>query len=276
MKQFLFVASMFFFFQVSAQKHYTVIWAEAPKNPIPFEYTANHFGLKGKVKTTTETWERISNVYREFDNTGLLLIDNFKSLQYSFSSAKKFKYELSAGTMVKEEETYGNGKWTSIKQKFNTAGQIIESDVWYGRPRHLFIYTDKGLLAEKKSYEGYDQYTREKYEYNTVGQLVKDESYSKEGNLESRKTYQYQKKNNQLVINYLAEYFKNGNSEKISWVETYDAKGLLIKLTTSDSETLYSYQLDSTGNWTTKNGETKNLKTGITTTERGSRKIEYY
>jgi len=185
---------MFFIFQVWAQKHYTVMRAEAPKNPVPFEYTANHFGLKGKVKTTTATWERISNEYMEFDTTGLLQLDNFKSLQYSFKSVKKFNYNLSAGTKIKEEDVYGNGNWTSVKQKFNTAGQIIESDVWYGRPRHLFIYTDKGLLAEKKSYEGYDQYTKEKYEYNTAGQIVKDESYSKEGNLESRKTYQYQKK----------------------------------------------------------------------------------
>jgi len=74
----------------------------------------------------------------------------------------------------------------------------------------------------------------------------------------------------------LAEYFKNGNIEKIIWTEIYDAKGLLIKLTTSDSETSYSYQLDSNGNCITKNGETKNLKTGMTTTERGSRKFEYY
>ena len=262
MKLYLFTGLLLSSLLCTAQQHYTINWAQAPKNPIAFNYTANHFALQGKIKSVTESWDNMS-FYRSFLENGLLQNTLYK---LGSTEANNYTYKLAEGLIIKEQEDAG--RKTVFTQKLNEKNQLTESS-YTNDQKYRFSYNDKGLFSEKE----YPSKAILKYEYNAAGQLSKEENF-REGNLTSLITYAYAKVNDQLVITCTTEYKTSG--DKYVHKEFYNTNGLLVKEITADEERTFSYQLDISGNWILRTTVFKNLKTKSQISRVTNRKIEYY
>lgn len=262
MKLHLFTSLLLSSLLCTAQQHYTINWQQAPKNPIAFNYTANHFALQGKIKSVTESWDNMS-FYRSFLENGLL-----QNTQYKLGGTEvnNYTYKLAEGLIIKEQEDAG--RKTVFTQKLNEKNQLTESS-YSSDQKYSFSYNDKGLFSEKE----YPSKATTKYEYNAAGQLTKEGNY-REGNLTILNTYTYTQVNGQLVITCATEYKASG--DKDAHKEFYNTNGLLVKEITADEERTFSYQLDASGNWISRTTVFKNLKTKSIINRVITRKIEYY
>ncbi len=262
MKLYLFTGLLFSSLLCTAQQHYTINWAQAPKNPIAFNYTANHFALQGKIKSVTETWGDMST-YKVFNENGLLQNTVFKM---GGTEVNNYTYNPAEGLIIKEQEQAG--RKTVFTQKLNEKNQLTESS-YSSAQKDSFSYNDKGFFSVKQ----YPSKAITKYEYNAAGQLIKEENY-REGNLTLSISYNYALVNGQLVITCATEYKTSG--DKYVHKEFYNTNGLLVKEITEDEERTFSYRLDISGNWILKTTIFKNLKTKSLITRVSTRQIEYY
>lgn len=262
MKLHLFTGLLLSSLLCTAQQHYTINWAQTPKNPIAFNYTANHFALQGKVKSVTESWDNMS-FYRAFLENGFLQNTLYK---LGGTETNNYTYNLPEGLILKEQEDAG--RKIVFTQTLNEKNQLTESS-YSSDQKYRFSYNDKGLFSEKE----YPSKAILKYEYNAAGQLNKEENY-REGNLTSLITYTYAQVNGQLVVTCTTEYKTSG--DKYAHKEFYNANGLLVKEITADEERTFSYQLDASGNWISRTTVFKNLKTKSIINRVITRKIVYY
>jgi len=281
MKQFFFITSVLFSFQVSAQKQYDINWVEAPKNPNAFAFTCNHFGLKGKVSSAIkETSTKDSSWYKWFDKAGFLTATSVSGRMGGVgdmvTEMTYFKYNWATGVMTKQP---GDGTKPKQTQKINAAGQIIETLLINASSLYktTFLYNDKGLLNEKqyvnnrKNRHHLDTVIT-RYEYNFAKQVVKEEQLEN-GKLISLISYQYKKNMNQLVINYTKEFLQEGNKQ--SCTEIWDVNGLLIKEVTAYDERIYEYDRDAVGNWISMTITFKD-KNSISTSEKTYKRTLVY
>lgn len=249
-----------------AQPDQRIKKAFAPKNPIAFSYTIEHFGLKGKVKSFTETSEG-DPYYKDslaFDNKGYI---KKHVMQRSGRSIEQFKYNLTARQFIMEN--IQDGEKMVYTQKLNQQGEVTESSI--GKNYKItHLYNNKGLVTEKKETNS-KSYTR--YEYNENGQLIREILLNSD-TIWSLQSYQYLQENNMLLITLTQELRSTG--EKLIYKYTYDSNGLLKNEVNNYAEVNYTYELDKMGNWISMIIDTYDPKTEKTETETWRRVFIYY
>lgn len=246
-----------------AQQHYAINWPTAPKNPVPFSYTSNHYGYSGKVKSITEEWNSMS-IYRSFNESGLQQTAIYKM---GSTETNTFEYKPESRQITKLQEE--GGRKILFTQIFNEKNQLTSTG-YTQTQQYLFTYNDKGLVAEKKVPSGKSV---TKYTYNDAGQLIKEEIF-RDTALATLYTYQYKTVNNQLEVSCTTLYKSSGT--KYFHKEFYNAAGILVKEITEDEERTHTYQLDAAGNWITKKTAFKNLVSKAVISKEWIRKIEYW
>jgi hypothetical protein len=255
----IFLAPLFLY----AQQPYTINWAAAPKNPVPFSYTSNHYGYSGKIKSCTEAWNSMS-ILRSFDENGLQ-----QTALYNMGSTENHRFEYQPGSRQMTKLQEEAGRKLLFTQLFNEKNQLTSSGYTESQ-QYFFVYNDKGLLAEKQFPSGKSV---TKYTYNEAGQLIKEELY-RDTALATVYTYQYKTVNKLLEVSCTTLYKASGT--KYLHKEIYNAAGMLVKEITEDEERTHSYQLDAAGNWINKKTAFKNLASKTVINKEWNRKIEYW
>lgn len=144
---------LFSFLVLSAQGQYIIDLVNAPKNPIPVEYTLNHFKLAGPVE-------------RQFEKVGGF------DIEYKFD--KKGRVSYSGGTFENMYYTYDT-KGFLIGQKNSNA-------------TFTFKYNDLGFTIDKKWING-EESGQSIYEYNEKGLYSRKKEISPKGTEITNFTY---------------------------------------------------------------------------------------
>ncbi len=161
-------------------------WANAPRNPVAFPYTTNHFGYKGDVALVSD-----GHTVRQFNKDGLLEreLQGKNLTEYVYEADKtlvgmyvyKNYDEQVSLTLVKFH--YKDGKLIGTQSSYNGGDDH----------KQLFEYNGKGLLSAITTHQGD---TIKAFEYDQAGRLsyMKDQSWGSLGMVyEFRYTYQQQK-----------------------------------------------------------------------------------
>lgn len=154
-------------FVASAVQAQVQDWANAPINPIPFEYTANHHHFVGDVDLVKGESEQIM----QFDKDGLLVrsfqLGNME--EYVYNTDKKL-LEMHAY----EKSNNGENTVSLSVIKFQYEGdRIIKMETaskhWlYQKYNKSFVYNNKGLLVAITRHNGD---VLEQFEYDEKGRL---------------------------------------------------------------------------------------------------------
>jgi len=195
---------------VYAQAQYKKDWANAPANPLPVDYTLNHFNLWGPVKSKLESIAYMSFNYY-FDEKG-------RVSHYGETVLDKEEYSYDAkGFLIERKSMMATNTF-----KNNELGFVIEEN-WKNSSytgQNIFEYNDKGLFSKQTEITFKNTITRN-YMYDNYNRIVKEES-SSEGKVFLTKTYTYSKEGNFLKV---IETTKSENSEDQILVKYFDSQG---------------------------------------------------
>ena len=156
MKNSILILLLFVFVSVNAQ--YMIDRINAPRNPLPLEYTKAHFGLKGNVEKVYDKYKTLT-----FDTNGNLIQESMGSTYYYYAHTN-FSYDAN-GKLIKQQDT---GEFPfEYTISTDSKGRIIKiSDgKLYLR---TFTYNPKGLLIEQA--DGSDNKTT--YTYDSKGRII--------------------------------------------------------------------------------------------------------
>jgi hypothetical protein len=126
------------FLFLSTQAQYIKDWANAPMNPIPVQYTLNHFNLLGPVQSQNESVGSLSFDYY-FDNNGCV------SESGGSSDIKNYTYDtqhLLIGTIdIYSTHTFTNNNLgLTVHDEWNHNGH---------KGQNIYEYNLKGLFSKK-------------------------------------------------------------------------------------------------------------------------------
>lgn len=256
-----FILSLLFFsfsFKLFAQN--------VPKNPLPFSYTAAHFNLIGLTRSIVETDEGDDYYKREYSfNKKGYLLKEITALAYKQEAVYTYDFAKKEVTITKKT----NGEKFVNKLKWNSLQQLVESGSSQ-QNKSKYIYNKAGLLIEKRDRKNKVEKT---FEYNNVGQLTKETLYNQD-TVYTINGYYYSQKNNTLVVEEIQEI--KSESKKFNYTYEYNQRGLLTSLIDAESETQFTYEYDTKGNWIIMTINTLLKKTNDKSTSIIKRKITYY
>ena len=241
--------------------------------------------LKGKVKSITE------NKYEAVEKFGDVQKGKLKEVgnSYVFNNV---------GNVIEFKDFHLDGtNRTKETYKFNVNGKRVESNrVWAkwknnkeSSDKGTFIYDSNGHCIETNDYD-------EKGNISRKRKLIEEDSYDKEGKLESKVIYKYDDSGNNiewksytdkaetnLYAQHIYTYNENGNVTTEIWITPNDSRRQYWKITykydkynniierdcydkegTLLSKLIYKYVYDNQLNWTTKTEYEKDEATEIT------------
>jgi hypothetical protein len=151
----------------------TIDWTNAPLNPVPVFYTANHYNLKGPIKEFKGESMTGESLYLQFNEQGKLVLKIVQGL----AGTSKLKY-------VYQYDTKGNliSQTSSMLDKNGNASYESKADIKVdskGLVTQLggFIYSyDKNnrlVLCTAKDQNGKENY-RQEFTYNNLGQVISE------------------------------------------------------------------------------------------------------
>ncbi len=186
---------MFIATAVQAQK---IDWANAPINPIPFEYTANHHHFVGNVALV----QGESGQILQFDKDGLLIrsihLGDIK--EYLYDSNKK----LEEVRIYKKDKNGEDTVFLSVVKFHYKGNKIIKMETaskhWLIKNYNKsFHYNDKGLLSAITKHNGD---TLERFEYDEKSRLSRSMIFDLNGDYgqDYDTRYSYEQENDLLKI----------------------------------------------------------------------------
>lgn len=198
-------------------------WANAPINPIPFEYTANHHHFVGDVALVKGESEEIM----QFDKDGLLVkrIHLGDLTEYMYDANKKL-------VAVHKYEKDKNGEQTVslavIKLQYK-GDKIIKIETnskhWlYKTYNNSFIYNEKGQLSAITKHNGD---VLEQFEYDEKGRLSRSMIFdlNNQYGQDYDTRYSYEQEDDVLMItdveSFAISYY---NKQGFRYNDTYEAK----------------------------------------------------
>lgn len=198
-------------------------WANAPINPIPFEYTANHHHFVGDVALVKGESEEIM----QFDKDGLLVksIHLGDLTEYMYDANKKL-------VAVHKYEKDKNGEQTVslavIKLQYK-GDKIIKIETnskhWlYKTYNNSFIYNEKGQLSAITKHNGD---VLEQFEYDEKGRLSRSMIFdlNNQYGQDYDTRYSYEQEDDVLMItdveSFAISYY---NKQGFRFNDNYEAK----------------------------------------------------
>jgi len=130
-----FITIAIYFFRLHAIAQYPANWRKAPQNPIPLQYTADHYLLYHNIKSVVYSEGETKMIFH-FDEKG-----NTSALNTGYDNIL-YKYD-SNGYLKLIKNNY-----TTAHYKTNELGYIIEENYGDGSGSQ-YRYNDKGLFSEK-------------------------------------------------------------------------------------------------------------------------------
>ena len=199
---------------ISGYSQYTIDWRNAPLNPIPVQYTLNHFQLKGSVKKAVMD-DLLGKQVLFFNSSGKLdssIIDDFLGHE-----KKIFEYDSIGNlTNIISQKKYGTP--ISNYVSFNSSKRITLLN------RILYEYNQAGFLIAVRSEE-----SSTLYNYNKENQLSKKEVFDASNNIQLTVYYTYKQFVNHIRIEENRVHCTD--QEDHIWTYDYDTLGHLFSET---------------------------------------------
>ncbi|MGE9293046.1 MAG: hypothetical protein ACQKBW_05490 [Puniceicoccales bacterium] len=204
------VATLAWFIPTVAVFAQKVDWSNAPMNPIPVKYKAEHFNLKGPVFSADK---------RVFDEDGLLI--------------KESSY-------VYYEDGLPTGKGSVIWET-DVDGNVTHESYSSGRDTD-YIYSDGRLVKETTKYK--EKESEKTYDYDNAGRLSRVDSH--DGDKTETTTYTYTVDGDSVHV---TETIQRGTTPAKRNFLTYKDGHLTASRTEGDSiELKIEYEFDQYGN----------------------------
>ncbi len=176
------------FLFISAQAQYKVDWSNAPMNPIPEIYTANHYHISGPVADRTD---KLVKTVDTFNENG--------TIASSLGEYSNFRYKYDAAGNLSEINMEMGGFETKVSYKTNKQGFI--SEISYGDGLiYLLEYNAKGLYISKRN--KLKKMPDVKHDYDSANRVIKTETYT-DDKLIGTATYKYSQKGDVMIVEVL-------------------------------------------------------------------------
>ena len=148
-------------------------WANAPLNPVPVFYTANHYNVKGPIKEFKAESMSREIFYLYFNEQGKL-VEKITS-QPGGHSKILYTYQYDTkGNLIKETYAFLDSKGNKTSEypatiKVNSEGLVISQ----GRYTYTYDKNKRLTLCTAKDQNGKENYSQE-FTYNTLGQVISE------------------------------------------------------------------------------------------------------
>lgn len=195
----------------------TIDWAKAPRNPVPFAYTANHFGYNGNVALASDGY-----TVRQFSKDGLL------EREYQAKNLTEYVYDENKNlTGLYVYKDYGEQVSLTLVKFHYKDGKLIGTQSSHNsgdEHKQLFQYNSKGLLSVITKHQGD---TIKSFEYDEAGRLIvmKDRSWGSL-NMAFDFRYAYQQQKDMLKISLTSKNIKEPNKPADTYIYYYNKQGL--------------------------------------------------
>lgn len=208
----------------SSQAQYKVDWGRAPLNPVPEQYTLNHFKVFGPVASITYINGKITT---NFNNQGKA------STQTSEFDRTIWIYDT-IGHL--KQQKYGKNYENKITYETDEIGNIIAITREGGRTQ--VVNYDKDTLFISKM-DG--DMPVVKYAYDAKGRVIQEEFFSN-GVPNMLSLYQYMETEDGLTV--MTRQINRRTKEAQQYIQKFDANGHVVFR--NDKKVKYKY--DSRGN----------------------------
>ncbi len=210
---------------------YKIDWKNAPLNPNPSYYTANHNNLAGNVFQVQYNYESGDVIY-EYDAKGNLI----KSIDDILGNTQ---YYYDANGFVNQIQVDGIFAYTSYLTT-NNKGVVLQ-EVFDDGSGSTFQYDNNGLWVSSQYLD--TKNIKQRNTYDSKKRIIKIENYNTDGTLSSTSNYTYEKIGNILKANTKTWY--QYNNETSTYEYFYNEKGL--SMSSAKNTDVYGY--DEKGNY---------------------------
>ena len=148
-------------------------WANAPLNPVPVFYTANHYNIKGPIKEFKAESMSKEIFYLHFNEQGKL-VQKITSQPAGHSKILyTYKYDTK-GNLIKETYAFLDSKGNKTSEypatiKVNSEGLVVNK----GGYTYAYDKNKRLTLCTAKDQNGKENY-RQEFTYNTLGQVISE------------------------------------------------------------------------------------------------------